>query len=49
MKIANMSSKHLLKRLDCHFTSFFHQSSHLRYAIRELEQDAIHNRQLNDR
>lgn len=43
-----MSSKHLLKRLDCHFTSFIRQSSHLRYAIGDLEQDAKHN-QLNDR
>lgn len=48
MKIASMSSKHLLKRLDCHFTSFFHQSSYLRYAIRDLEQDTKRN-QLNDR
>lgn len=46
MKIASMSSKHLLKRLDCHFTNFVHQSSHLRYAIGDL--DAKHN-QLNDR
>ncbi|XP_017796333.1 PREDICTED: NADP-dependent malic enzyme isoform X1 [Habropoda laboriosa] len=44
-----MSSKHFLKRLECHFASFLRQSSYLRYATRDLEPDTIQNDQQNDR
>ncbi|CAK9795792.1 NADP-dependent malic enzyme [Anthophora plagiata] len=44
-----MSSKRILKRLECHFASFLRQSSDLRYATRDLEPDAIQNDQLNNR
>ncbi|XP_015430201.1 PREDICTED: NADP-dependent malic enzyme isoform X1 [Dufourea novaeangliae] len=44
-----MSSKRLLKRLECHFARFLRQSSHLRCATRDLEPDTWQHDQLRER